>query len=136
MKLTRFRFRLRRRPNLRRLVFWGSLFVMLGAALTGLIWAVIEREFGRGPLTAAAVGLGALLIALAFGLLEFTNPTFHPESHLFDWSDVDALRKVSRQSELDAATRDWARSLAERIAVVLPGRASSSGERRPTRTKV
>jgi hypothetical protein len=136
MKLTRFRFRLRRRPNLRRLVFWGSLFVMLGAALTGLFWAVIEREFGPGPLTMVTVGLGALLIALAFGLLEFTNPTFHPESHLFDWSDVDSLRTVSRQTDLDAETRDWARSLAERIAVVLPGRAPSDRERRHSRTKV
>jgi hypothetical protein len=136
MRLTLMRFRFRRGPNLRRLVFWTSLVVMLGAALTGLIWAVIERDFGWGPLGAVAVGLGALLIALVFGLLEFTNPTFHPESHLFDWSDVDALRKVARQPELDAETRDWARSLAERIAVVLPGRASAGGERRPSRTKV
>jgi hypothetical protein len=116
--------RVRFRPNLRRGVFWISLAVMLGAGLTGLTWAVLTHEFGTGPMTALAVGIGALAVALIFGLLDFTNPTFHPESHLFDWHDVDTLRTLARQGELDEPTREWARSLSDRIAIVLPGRSA------------
>ncbi len=112
--------------NLRRLVFWTTLALMLVAGLTGLIWAVITREFGIGPIAALTLGLGALLVALVFGVLEFTNPTFHPESHLFDWGDVDSLRALAQRDQLDAPTRDWARSLADRVAVVLPGRAPAA----------
>jgi hypothetical protein len=126
------RTRLRFRPNLRRSVFWVALSVMLISALTGLIWAVIEREFGRGPISVLGVGLGALLVALAFGLLEFTNPTFHPESHLFDWTDVDSLRELERRGQLPEPTREFVRSLADRIAVVLPGRpAPAQGQSQP-----
>ena len=119
----KLRARLRLRPNLRRLVFWAALGVMLSAGLTGLIWAVVTRDFGLVPIAAMTMGIGALIVALAFGLLESTSPTFHPESHLFDWGDVDSLRRLAQGQEVDAPTREWARSLADRIAIVLPGRA-------------
>jgi hypothetical protein len=126
------RTRLRAHPNLRRLVFWISLGVMLTAGLTGLIWRLLSGEFGRGPMAAMALGIGALVVALVYGLLEFTSPTFHPESHLFQWADVDTLRSLARRDQLDAATREWARSLADRIAVVLPGRsAPAHGQSQP-----
>lgn len=97
---------------------------MLGAAVTGLVWRLIEGGFGPGPLAALKIGVSALAVALVFGLLQLTNPTFHPESHLFDWTDVDSLRELARREQLPEATRDFARSLADRIAVVLPGRPS------------
>lgn len=109
--------------------------VMLACAVVGLVWRLVEGKFGAGPQAAAAIGSGALLIALVFGLLHFTNPTFHPESHLFNWSDVDALRALARNSAVEPETREWARSLADRIAVVLPGR-TVPPERKPSRTKV
>ena len=118
MNLLRFRAG----PQLRRIVFWMALAIMLVGAVVGLVWALIEKGFGPGPLASLFVGLTALVVALVFGLLHFTNPTWHPESHLFGWSDVDELRTLSRRSDVDAQTADWARSLADRIAVVLPGR--------------
>jgi hypothetical protein len=121
------------RPNLRRLVFWVALGIMLVGAVTGLVWALIEHEFGRGPLAFLTIGLSALLVALVFGLLHFTNPTFHPESHLFSWSDVDELRGLSQRLDIERETSEWARSLADRIAVVLPGRPQS--ELRPPRPR-
>ena len=118
------RFRFRFRSKLRRLVFWAAVVLMLVGALVGLVWAIIEpgRKYGPGPIAAVTLGLGALLVALVFGLLEFTDPTWHPESELFSWSDVDSLRELARRPGVDAETREWARSLADRIAVVLPGR--------------
>jgi hypothetical protein len=118
MNLRRFRAG----PDLRRIVFWVALAIMLAGALVGLIWALIEKEFGKGPLASLVIGLGALVVALVFGLLHFTNPTWHPESHLFSWADVDELRALARRTDVDPSTAEWARSLADRIAVVLPGR--------------
>jgi hypothetical protein len=106
---------------------------MLVGAVTGLVWALIDHEFGPGPLAFLSLGLSALLVALVFGLLNFTNPTFHPESHLFSWSDVDELRGLSRHPDMEKETSEWARSLADRIAVVLPGRPQS--ELRPPRSR-
>ena len=79
-----------------------------------------------------ALGAGAFLVAIVFRLLEIANPTYHPESHLFSWDDVEALRLLSRRHP-DHPTRDWARSLADRIAVVLPGRAVPPREERRER---
>ena len=105
------------------MVFWASLVVMLASALVGMLWGLIDREWwGVGPMACLALGLGALIVAVVFRVLELVNPTYHPESHLFSWDDVDALRLLSRRSERDPATRDLARSLAERLALVLPGR--------------
>ncbi|MGH7467125.1 MAG: hypothetical protein ACRENP_03980 [Longimicrobiales bacterium] len=105
---------------------------MLISGLTGLIWRLLSGEFGRGPMAALTLGIGALVVTLVYGLLKFTNPTFHPESHLFDWGDVDSLRNLARGEKLDAPTREWARSLADRIAVVLPGRsAPAQGQSQP-----
>ena len=118
MNLLRFRAG----PGLRRIVFWVALAIMLVGALVGLVWALIAKEFGPGPLASLFVGLTALVVALVFGALHFTNPTWHPESHLFSWSDVDELRALARRTDVDATTAEWARSLADRIAVVLPGR--------------
>jgi hypothetical protein len=122
-------------PILRRAVFWTALAVMLACALVGLVWRLIDGQFSAGPQAAATIGSGALLIALVFGLLHFTNPTFHPESHLFTWSDVDTLRALARNPAVEPETREWARSLADRVAVVLPGR-NVVPERKPSRTKV
>lgn len=122
-------------PILRRVVFWTALVVMLACAVVGLVWRLIEGQFGAGPQAAATIGSGALLIALVFGLLHFTNPTFHPESHLFTWSDVDTLRALARNPAAEPETREWARSLADRIAVVMPGRIGPS-ERKPSPTNV
>ena len=113
-------------PHLRRIVFWVSLGIMLIGALVGLIWALIAKEFGPGPLASLVIGLTALVVALVFGLLHFANPTWHPESHLFSWSDVDELRALARRTDIDAETVEWARSLADRVAVVLPGRPVAS----------
>lgn len=124
MKMPRFKAP----PTIRKAVFWASLLVMLIAAPVGMVARLTTREWGVVPQASLALGLGALLVALVFWLLELTNPMFHPESDLFSWDDVDELRKLARRTT-DAEERAWARSLAERIAVVLPGRAH--GERRP-----
>ena len=58
-------------------------------------------------------------------LIELNSRKWHPESGLFTWSDVDNLRSLALIDDIDAETRQWARSLADRIAVVLPGRAST-----------
>lgn len=114
---------LNERPDLRRIVFWGALAVMLVSALVGMLWGLIEREWlGVGPVACLALGVGAAGVAAIFRLLELAHPTYHPESHLFSWDDVDSLRQLSRRSERDPVTRDLARSLADRIAIVLPGR--------------
>lgn len=127
----RFRTRVRFRPDVRRLVFWSALAIMLVSSVTGLIWAVVTPDFVKaplraltsaGPIASLTLGLGSLLVAVVFGLIEFTNPTFHPESHLFDWGDVDSLHALARHRQLDEPTREWARSLADRISIVLPGR--------------
>lgn len=107
--------------KLGRIVIVVAVIVMLVAAVTGLVYALIEREIGWNSLTALTVGLGALFIALAGLAIEKMNRRFHPESSLFVYSDVDNLRTVARNAT-DDETRAWALSLAERIAVVLPGR--------------
>jgi hypothetical protein len=107
--------------KLGRIVIVAAVIVMLASAVTGLVIALIEREIGFNSLTALTVGLGALLIALAGLVVEKMNRRFHPESSLFLWSDVDNLRAVARHAT-DDETRDWALSLSERIAAVLPGR--------------
>lgn len=118
-----------RRVGLRRYVFWSAIALMVSAALFGLVWEVgfhRERGWSMQAAAAAALGVGAMLIALLFSLFEFTRPTFHPESELFDWSDVDSLRELARDDALDDETREFVRSLADRVAVVLPGRAAPS----------
>jgi hypothetical protein len=104
-----------------RIVVAAAVVVMLGAAVTGLIYGLIDQQFGQRSLTALTVGLGALLIALAGLASEKLSRRFHPESALFLWSDVDNLRKIAREADA-AETREWALSLSHRIAVVLPGR--------------
>jgi len=113
------------RPRLRRIVFWSAAVLMVSSALFGLIWEVAfhrDRGWSVQAAAAAAIGVSSLLIALLFSLMEFTRPTFHPESELFDWSDVDTLRELARSEELDRETQEFVRSLADRVAVVLPGR--------------
>lgn len=125
-----------RKAGLRRVVFWSAILLMVGSALFGLIWEIgfhRERGWSVQAMAAAAIGVGSLLIALLFSLLEFTRPTFHPESELFDWSDVDGLRALSRDDGLDRETREFVRSLADRVAVVLPGRPAQRSEQRPPR---
>jgi Na+/melibiose symporter-like transporter len=112
--------------RIQRIILIASVAIMLLAALTGLVYALIEREFGERSLQALATGIGALLIAATALLLERLNRRFHPESRLFLWSDVDQLRAVAR-SATDEETRAWALSLSERIAVVLPRRIASGG---------
>jgi hypothetical protein len=107
--------------KLGRIVIVIAVAVMLASAVAGLVYALIEREIGWNSLTALTVGLGALLIAVAGLVVEKMNRRFHPESALFLWSDVDNLRAVARHAS-DDETREWALSLSERIAVVLPGR--------------
>jgi hypothetical protein len=109
------------RANWQKLVLAASLTIMFGAAVTGLVYALIDREFGPRSLGALTTGLGALLIALSALFVEKLNRRFHPESGLFLWSDVDQLRDVARTTA-DADVRAWALSLSERIAVVLPRR--------------
>jgi hypothetical protein len=118
--------RLKFPAKLRRIVFWTTTAVMLVSGVTGLIWGLLSHKFGAGPVAALTLGLGALLVALVFGVLEFISPTFHPESHLFDWGDVDSLRALAKREHLDVPTRDWARSLADRVAIVLPGRPAAA----------
>jgi hypothetical protein len=107
--------------KLGRIVIVVAVTVMLASAVTGLVYALIDREIGWNSLTALTVGFGALFIALGGLAIEKLNRRFHPESSLFTWSDVDNLRAVARAAT-DDETRDWALSLGERIAVVLPGR--------------
>ena len=94
---------------------------MLAAALVGLLSALIANEFSATSLAALTVGLGALLISGALVLVDLVTRKWHPESGLFSWSDVDNLRQLALRAPI-AETREWARSLADRIAVVLPGR--------------
>ncbi|HEX6559434.1 MAG TPA: hypothetical protein VF021_08220 [Longimicrobiales bacterium] len=110
------------RSRLRKALFLISVAIMLGAALVGLITALHAGEFNGLSIAALTVGLGALLIVAALILVEATSRKFHPESGLFTWSDVDNLRSIAVRSAHDAETRAWARSLADRIAIVLPGR--------------
>jgi hypothetical protein len=107
--------------KLGRIVIVVAVTVMLASAVTGLVYALIDREIGWNSLTALTVGFGALFIALGGLAIEKMNRRFHPESSLFTWSDVDNLRAVARAAT-DDETRDWALSLSQRIAVVLPGR--------------
>lgn len=109
------------RSRLLKLLFVTSVALMLVAALLGLFYALLDREFGRRSLTALTMGLGALLIALTAAVMEVVTRKLHPESGLFLWSDVDKLREVARQAD-DAETRAWALSLGQRISVVLPRR--------------
>ncbi len=104
-----------------RIVVVAAIVVMLGAAITGLILGLLDQELGQRSLTALTVGLGAFFIALAGLAIEKMSRRFHPESALFLWSDVDNLRKIAREASV-AETREWALSLSQRIAVVLPGR--------------
>ena len=109
------------RSRILKLVFIGSVSIMLLAALTGLGYALVEQEFGPRSLAALTVGVGAVLIALAALLADVMTRKFHPETSLFLWSDVDQLRALARATA-DENTRAWALSLSDRIAVVLPGR--------------
>jgi cytochrome c biogenesis protein CcdA len=109
------------RSRLRKAVFVAAVAIMLVAALVGLVSALIAGEFSGQSIAALTVGLGALLIIAGIVLVELVSRKYHPESGLFTWSDVDNLRELAGRSS-DAETRSWARSLADRIAVVLPGR--------------
>lgn len=114
------------RTRLLKVVFGISVAIMLGAALTGLVLSLIAGEFNHSSLAALTVGLGALLICAALVLVETVTRKFHPETGLFSWSDVDNLRTLAVHSADDTETREWARSLADRIAIVLPGRSLPS----------
>lgn len=92
------------------------------AAPAGLSFALIGGEFELYSIVALTVGLGAVLIIAGQVVVELVSRKFHPESGLFTWSDVDTLRDLAVRSADDPETREWARSLADRIAVVLPGR--------------
>jgi hypothetical protein len=104
-----------------KLVFVASAALMLMAALLGLFYALLDREFGQRSLVALTTGLGALLIALTAAVMEVVTRKLHSESGLFLWSDVDQLRELARRAT-DAETRAWALSLGQRISVVLPRR--------------
>jgi hypothetical protein len=104
-----------------KLVVVASVLIMLFAAVAGLVYALLDREFGPRSLGALTTGLGALLIVIGVLVTERMSRKFHPESALFLWTDVDQLRNVAR-SATDDETRAWALSLSERIAVVLPKR--------------
>ena len=106
-----------------KIVFVASIIIMMAAAVTGLVYALIDREFGPRSLGALTTGLGAFLIAASAFLVERMNRRFHPESALFLWGDVDRLRVLARETA-DSELREWALSLSERIAVVLPRRTS------------
>lgn len=109
------------RSRLRKGVFVASVAIMLAAALVGLVLALVAGEFSASSLAALTVGLGALLITAGIVLVELVSRKFHPESGLFTWADVDNLRELAIRSD-EPETRSWARSLADRIAIVLPGR--------------
>lgn len=110
------------RSRLRKALFLISVAIMLAAAVIGLISALHAGEFSGPSIAALTVGLGALLIVASLVLVEATSRKFHPESGLFSWTDVDNLRSLAVSSADDDETREWARSLADRIAIVLPGR--------------
>ena len=110
------------RSRLRKALFLGCVAIMLGAALFGLIGALLAGEFSSYSIAALTVGLAALLVSAGLVLIELNSRKWHPESGLFTWSDVDNLRSLALIDDVDAQTRQWARSLADRIAVVLPGR--------------
>ena len=113
------------RSRVLKLVFVTSVAVMLMAAVVGLFYALVEREFGSRSLAALTTGLGALLIAVTSAVMEVVTRKLHPESGLFLWSDVDKLRELARTAD-DAETRAWALSLGQRISVVLPRRAAGA----------
>jgi cytochrome c biogenesis protein CcdA len=113
------------RSALIKAIFVASVGIMLAAALCGLVIALFEGEFTTTSIAALTVGLGALLIIAGLVLTDLVNRKFHPESGMFSWSDVDALRALAQSAD-SSEVRAWARSLADRIAVVLPGRASRS----------
>ena len=102
-------------------LFAVTAAILMVAAVAGLIAAVVEGGFGTWSITAVTVGLGALLIIIGLVSVDLVNRKFHPESGLFRWTDVDILRDLANTTE-DAAVRDWARSMADRVAVVLPRR--------------
>lgn len=110
------------RSRLRKALFVVCVALMLAAAVIGLVLALVAGEFSGPSIAALTVGLGALLIVAALVLVELTSRKWHPESGLFSWSDVDNLRRLAVRS-VDLETSEWARSLADRIAIVLPGRA-------------
>ena len=110
------------RSRLRKALFIASVAIMLAAAVFGLLSALHAGTFNRLSIASLTVGIGALLIIASLVLLEATSRKFHPESGLFSWSDVDNLRALAVRSAHDGETREWARSLADRIAIVLPGR--------------
>jgi hypothetical protein len=112
------------RSRLRKAIFVASVAIMLAAALVGLVFALIAGEFSPSSIGALTVGLGALLITAAIVLVELVSRKFHPESGLFTWADVDSLRELAAKTA-DAELRSWVLSLADRIAVVLPGRRAS-----------
>lgn len=113
------------RSRVLKLVFVASVALMLIAALVGLSYALVEREFGSRSIVALTTGLGALLIALTAAVMEVVTRKLHPESGLFLWSDVDKLRELAVDAQ-DAETRAWALSLGQRISVVLPRRSASA----------
>ena len=112
------------RSRVLKLVFMASVALMLIAALVGLSYALVEREFGSRSIAALTTGLGALLIALTAAVMEVVTRKLHPESGLFLWSDVDRLRELAHEAQ-DAETRAWALSLGQRISVVLPRRGAT-----------
>ena len=106
--------------------FMKSLFIVCAtimalAAVSGLVAAAVEGGFGPFSIAAVTVGLGALLIIIGLVSADLVNRKFHPESALFRWTDVDILRGLAGTAD-DPAVREWARSMAERVAVVLPRR--------------
>lgn len=111
------------RSPLIKAIFVASVAIMLGAALFGLIAALFAGDFTTTSIAALTVGLGALLIIAGLVVTDLVNRKFHPESGLFTWSDVDTLRDLAQRAD-SSELRAWARSLADRIAVVLPGRRS------------
>ena len=112
------------RSRVLKLVFMASVALMLIAALVGLSYALVEREFGSRSIAALTTGLGALLIALTAAVMEVVTRKLHPESGLFLWSDVDRLRELAHDAQ-DAEMRAWALSLGQRISVVLPRRGAT-----------
>jgi peptidoglycan/LPS O-acetylase OafA/YrhL len=109
------------RSRLMKTLFVVSATIMALAAVSGLIAALAAGGFERYSIAAVTVGLGALLIIVGLVSAELVNRKFHPESALFRWADVDILRGLANTAD-DPAVRDWARSMAERVAVVLPRR--------------
>jgi hypothetical protein len=102
-------------------LFIASATIMVLAAVLGLIAALVEGGFGPYSVAAVTTGLGALLIIIGLVSIDLVNRKFHPESGLFHWTDVDILRGLANTAD-DPAVRDWAKSMAERVAVVLPRR--------------